>query len=127
MRGPVKIKNRKKDLKEGYLIRLEIAFILTLLIFISAFKINIQSSGDEETVVLDRQEEIINDEIVQTKQELKAPPPRRPIIPVGVPNDEITENEVIELDSELDLGTTFMELPKATQPSDDNEQEEKER
>lgn len=111
MRVPVKIIDRKNDLKKGYLIRLELGFILTLLIFISAFKLNIQPSEKGESIAIDRQEEIFVEEIVQTKQELKAPPPPRPIVPVEVPNDEIIENEIIDLDSELDLDESFMELP----------------
>lgn len=123
MRVPVKIIDRKNDLKKGYLIRLELGFILALLIFISAFKLNIQSSEKEDAIVVERQEEIFVEEIVQTKQELKAPPPPRPIIPVEVPNDEVIENEIINLDSELDLNESFMELPP---PPPEQKQEEEE-
>ncbi|MDR9419050.1 energy transducer TonB [Gracilimonas sp.] len=124
MRGPVKIIDRKNDLKKGYLIRLEIGFILSLLIFISASKMNIYTSGDDESIVIDRQEEVFIEEIVQTKQELKAPPPPRPKIPVEVPNDEILDDEFIDLDSELDLEETFMELPPPPPPSNEEEPEQ---
>ncbi|MDR9416242.1 MAG: energy transducer TonB, partial [Gracilimonas sp.] len=86
MRGPVKIIDRKNDLKKGYLIRLEIGIIASLLILISAFKVNFQPSDKGDDLVVDRQEEVFMEEIVQTKQELKAPPPPRPQIPVEVPN-----------------------------------------
>ena len=111
MRGPVKLIDRKKDLKTGYLIRLEIGFVLSLLIFISAAKINIKASDSGDLLVADRQEEVFVEEIVQTKQEVKAPPPPRPVIPVEVPNDEILEDEVIDLDAELDMDAAMMELP----------------
>lgn len=124
MRGPVKIINRKNDLKKGYLIRLELGFILSLLIFISAFKLNIQPSEKQDNLVVDVQEEVYVEEIVQTKQEMKAPPPPRPIIPVEVPNDEIIENEIIDLDSELDLDASMMELPPPPPKFEEEEEEE---
>lgn len=111
MRGPVKIINRKNDLRSTYLIRLEIGFILSLLIFISAFKLDIQPAEKEEPITIERQEEVFVEEIVQTKQELKAPPPPRPVVPIEVPNDEVIENEIIELDSELNIDESFMDLP----------------
>ncbi|MEX0843686.1 MAG: energy transducer TonB [Balneolaceae bacterium] len=123
MRGPVKIINRKNDLKDGYLIRLELGFVITLLIFISAFKVNIQPSEKDTSLEVERQEEVYMEDIVQTKQELKAPPPPRPVVPVEVPNDEIIEDELIDLDSELDMDAP-MDLPPPPPPSDDNEQEE---
>lgn len=125
MRGPVKIINRKNDLKKGYIIRLELGFILSLLIFISAFKVNIQPTEKEEKLVVDSQEEVYVEEIVQTKQEIKAPPPPRPLVPVEVPNDEIIENEIIDLDSELDLDAGMMELPPPP-PKFEKEEEEQE-
>lgn len=124
MRGPVKIINRKNDLKKGYLLRLELGIILSLLIFISAFKLNIKTSDKEDKIASERQEEVFMEEIVQTKQELKAPPPPRPVVPVEVPNDEIIENEIIELDAELDLDETMMELPPPPPKFEGKEEEQ---
>lgn len=124
MRGPVKIINRKNDLKKGYVIRLELGIIASLLILISAFKVNIQSSEKGEEFVADRQEEVYMEEIVQTKQELKAPPPPRPVVPVEVPNDEIIENEIIELDAELDLEAGMIEMPPPPPKFEEDEEEE---
>ena len=124
MRGPVKIIDRKNDLKQGYLVRLEIGFVLSLLIFISASKLNIRPSDKGEQIVIDRQEEVFVEEIVQTKQELKAPPPPRPVIPVEVPNDEIIEDEIIDLDAELDLDVAIMELPPPPPRMIEEEEEE---
>ncbi len=124
MRGPVRIINRKNDLKKGYLIRLELGFILSLLIFISAFKLNIKPSEKQDKLTVDVQEEVYVEEIVQTKQEMKAPPPPRPIIPVEVPNDEIIENEIIDLDSELDLDASIIELPPPPPKFEEEEEEE---
>ena len=124
MRGPVKIIDRKNDLKKGYLVRLEIGFIASLLIFISASKLTIKPSDKGGDVVVDRQEEVFVEEIVQTKQEVKAPPPPRPMIPVEVPNDEIIEDELIDLDSELDLDASLMELPPPPPRMIEQEEEE---
>jgi len=126
MRGPVKIIDRKNDLKAGYLIRMEIGFILALLIMISAFKINIDIETQDEQIVIDRQEEVFVEEIVQTKQEIKAPPPPRPMVPVEVPNDEIIVDDFIDLDAELDLDDSFMELPPPPPPANDENNEEEE-
>jgi protein TonB len=125
MRGPVKIIERKNDLKRGYLIRMEIGFILALLLMISAFKLDINIESQDENLVIDRQEEVFVEEIVQTKQEIKAPPPPRPMVPVEVPNDEIIVDDFIDLDAELDLDESFMELPPPPPPvEEDNSNEE---
>lgn len=124
MRVPVKLINRKNDLKKNYLIRLELGFILSLLIFITAFKINIVADQEAELVTADVQEEVYMEDIVQTKQELKAPPPPRPRVPVEVPNDEIIENEIIELDAELDLDQAVMELPPPPPSFEEEEEQE---
>jgi len=126
MRGPVKIINRKNDLRSTYLIRLEIGLILSLLILISAFKLDIQPAEKEDLVIIDRQEEVFVEEIVQTKQELKVPPPPKPVIPVEVPNDEVIENEVINLDSELDIDEPFMDLPPPPAKAEEKVEEEEE-
>ena len=126
MRGPVKIIDRKNDLKAGYLIRMEIGFILALLIMISAFKIDIDIETQDEQIVIDQQEEVFVEEIVQTKQEIKAPPPPRPMVPVEVPNDEIIVDDFIDLDAELDLDDSFMELPPPPPPANDENTEEEE-
>ena len=114
MRGPVKIINRKNDLKKGYLIRLEIGFIVALLILISAFKMDLNPSEKDDTIIVDRQEEVFMEEIVQTKQEMRAPPPPRPVVPIEVPNDEIIEDEMIDLDAELDFDAP-LEIPPPPQ------------
>ncbi|MGN8226523.1 energy transducer TonB [Gracilimonas sp. BCB1] len=124
MRGPVKIIDRKNDLKKGYLVRLEIGFMLSLLIFISASKLTIKPSENTEQAFIAKQEVVFMEEIVQTKQEVKAPPPPRPMIPVEVPNDEIIEDELIDLDSELDMDAAVMELPPPPPRMIEQEEEE---
>jgi protein TonB len=124
MRGPVKLINRKNDLKKNYMVRLELGFIFSLLVFIGLFNINIKPADEGNGYVLDTQETVYIEEIVQTKQELKAPPPPRPVIPMEVPNDEIIEDELIELDAELDMNDLTMDLPPPPKAFKEEEEEE---
>ncbi|MFN1833878.1 energy transducer TonB [Balneola sp. MJW-20] len=125
MRLPVKRLQRNADLRSTYTIRLELGLILSLLIAISGFKANVQFSDDGEIVQTERQEEVYIEEIIQTKQELKAPPPPKPVIPVEVPNDEVIENELIDIDAELDLDAAI-DLPAPPKLPDDVEKYEEE-
>lgn len=125
MRNPVKLINQKNDLKKSHLLRLEIGLILSLLILITITKINIRSSGYGDIVVAESNEEIIMEEVIQTKQEIITPPPPRPVVPISVPNDEVIENEIIELDAELYFDTEALELPPAP-PKYEEEDDEQE-
>lgn len=110
MKNPTRLIKRKRDLRKNYLIRAQLGMILSLLIFIVVFKIEIKASGEKEVMAIATQEEVMIEEIVQTKQEIQAPPPPRPMVPVEVPNDEVIEDEIIALDAELELDE-MIELP----------------
>jgi protein TonB len=69
---------------------------------------------------IDIQETVVMEEIIQTKQIETPPPPPRPPVPVEVPNDEIIEDEILELDLEFDLGDELA-LPPPPPPKDDDE------
>ncbi|MEO1022865.1 MAG: energy transducer TonB, partial [Bacteroidota bacterium] len=62
-------------------------------------------------------------DVIQTKQIETPPPPPRPPVPVEVPNDEIIEDEILDLDAELDLDGP-LDLPPPPPPSDDEPEEE---
>ncbi|WP_461589800.1 energy transducer TonB, partial [Winogradskyella sp.] len=48
----------------------------------------------------------------------------RPVVPVEVPNDEILEDEIINIDAELDLGEVY-DVPPPPRPQNlENEEEE---
>ena len=102
MKIPVRIIKRDSSLRKNYLITLEGAFILSILIFIVAFKVDLNVDTSDKQIVIQQQEEIFIEEIIQTKQELKAPAPPRPSVPIEVPNDEILEDEILEIDAEQD-------------------------
>lgn len=125
MREPVKIIDIKNDLKKSYLIRLQMGFILSLLIVITAANLTIKPSESNDVITVERQQTFQLEEIVQTRQEIKAPPPPRPSVPVAVPNDEIIENEIINLDAELKLDD-FLEIPSAPPAMAEVEEEEEE-
>lgn len=125
MKVPVRIINRTNNLKDNYLITMQIGLILSLLISIGAVKMTISPGGEKEAITVAMQEEIFMEEIVQTKQEIAVPPPPRPTVPVEVPNDEILEDEIIEINAELDLGDMF-ELPPPPKPKNDEEEIEEE-
>lgn len=125
MRVPVKIINRDSKLRKNYLLTLEGGFILSILIFLVAFNVNLQIDSSNEIVLIQKQEEVYIEEIIQTKQELKAPAPPRPTVPIEVPNDEILEDEIIDIDAELDFDEP-MDIPippKPIQQKNDDEAE----
>ena len=119
MKNPVRIIKRDSSLRKNYLITLEGGFILSILIFIVAFKVDLNVDTSDKQIVIQQQEEIFIEEIIQTKQELKAPAPPRPSVPIEVPNDEI-----LEIDAELDFDEP-MDIPVPPKPiQQQNEVEE---
>lgn len=125
MRVPVKIINRDSKLRKNYLLTLEGGFILSILIFLVAFNVNLQIDSSNEIVLIQKQEEVYIEEIIQTKQELKAPAPPRPTVPIEVPNDEILEDEIIDIDAELDFDEP-MDIPIPPKPIQQKNDEEEE-
>lgn len=115
--------NRKQpqaDLKKYYTIFIEFGLIATLLIFIVAAKVNL--SGGNQVVDYNKEQEIIQmEEVIQTKQVEKPPPPPRPPVPIEVPNDEIIEDEILDINADLDLGQS-LDLPPP--PPEQEEEEE---
>ncbi len=56
------------------------------------------------------------EEIVQTLQEVKPPPPPRPPVPVAGPDDEILEDDDLDLDASLDIDEPLADLPPPPPP-----------
>jgi len=125
MKVPVKIINRDSKLRKNYLLTLEGGFILSILIFLGAFNINLRIDNTEDVILVQKQEEVFIEEIIQTKQELKAPAPPRPTVPIEVPNDEILEDEIIDIDAELDFDEP-MDIPIQPKPLQQKEDDEAE-
>ncbi len=114
-----KRKKPKADLRKYYTIFLEVGLIASLLIFISAAKVNLTSI--QKNVDLTNEQEVVEmEEVIQTKQIEKPPPPPRPPVPVEVPNDEIIEDQVIDLDAELNLDEP-LDMPPPPEEEDDED------
>ncbi len=87
----------------NYLVRFETALIASLSLFILIFRMDYYPENTEEVLQVYDQEIVQIEETIQTKQELVPPPPPKPVIPIEVPNDEILEEEIIFMSSELDI------------------------
>ena len=118
------IKERKQagvDLRRSYNITLQVGLIVALLFIIGLVKINLYSEPPTPPPI-EEQEEVVMEEVIQTKQIETPPPPPRPPVPVEVPNDEIIEDEILDLDAELDLDGP-LDLPPPPPPSDEEEED----
>src|SRR5690554_834826 len=124
MKKPVKIINRKIDNHKNYIVRLELGLIASLLIFLFAFKMQFSFEEKVADYSVGEQEVFEIEEIVQTKQEVKAPPPPRPMVPVEVPNDEVIEDEIINIDAELNFDEVISLPPPPPQFDEAIEEEE---
>jgi len=113
-------KTKEADLKEQYQLNLMGGWIVSLSIMIILFRINLYSAPPTPPPI-EEQEIIQMEEIIQTKQIETPPPPPRPPVPVEVPNDEILEDDIVELDLEFDLGDALT-LPPPPPPKEDEEQ-----
>lgn len=90
------------DLRLRYKLFLEIGTLITLLLLILAFKINLEAKSDFN-IPIQGQEVVQMEEIIQTNQEQKPPPPPRPPVPVEVPDDEVFEDVELDLDVFMDI------------------------
>lgn len=114
-------KNPRADLKRTYNVYLQSGLIVALLIMIVAVRINLYSEPPAPPPV-EEQEEVVVEEVIQTKQIETPPPPPRPPVPVEVPNDEIIEDEILDLDAELDLDGPI-DLPPPPPPAEEEEED----
>lgn len=115
-----KRKQSKVDLRKYHLLFLEVGLITVLLIFIVAMKIELHPK--KKTINFTEQQEIVQmEEVVKTKQIERPPPPPRPPVPVEVPNDQIIEDEVLNINAEIELDQQ-LELPPAP-PSEEEEED----
>lgn len=119
----IPFKKSKADLKKYYTVFLEFGMILSLLIFLGITQIPLQNNSGDVALTED-QETVKMEKVEQTIQEDKPPPPPRPPVPVQVPNDEVLEGEVPDIDAELNLNEEI-EVPSQP-PAEETEEEEEE-
>ncbi len=115
-------KEDKFNLKNKYTLYMEAGLIVTLGILIVAFRADWSNKSDFE-IVLPEQEQITMEEIQQTEQIEQPPPPPKPPVPVEVPNDEILEDDILDLDASLDLDAPAAALPPPPTPDEEEEEE----
>lgn len=97
--------------KAGYRTKVMAGLVLSLSSMLVLVRLDYAPSDMGLDFVLVDQETVQMEEIVQTTQELKAPPPPRPPVPVEVPDDFIFEEEELDLDATLDLDAPLSDLP----------------
>ena len=112
---------RTRMRRAGYMIKLQTAYVLAILVVIGAFKVPLRNSETAEIKMLE-QEVVELEDIVQTKQLVKPPPPPRPPVPVEVPNDELIDDETLDLDASLDIAEVLdiPPPPPDTEASEDD-------
>lgn len=111
--------------KTRYTIRVEIGFILALVLMISLFKMEFKPSEEAIQITSVEQEIVKMEDIEITKQMSRPPPPPRPVVPVSVSNDEIIIDEDINIDAEFDLDNlTEFEMPEPPKEAEEESDEE---
>jgi len=108
-------KRPEVDLKAKYRKTFELALGIVLLLFIVLFY-GFRQIGLEEKVVRGEVPEIKVEDIPQTEQIKRPPPPARPVIPIPSESEDIPDDETIET-TELDLS----ELPPPPPPPAEDE------
>jgi protein TonB len=120
-----KRRNERLLEKTRYTIRIEIGFILALLIMISLFRMELKPSEEAMLITTVEQETVKMEDIEVTKQISRPPPPPRPIVPVAVSNDEIIIDEEINIDAEFDLDNlTEFEMPAPPEEPEEEAEEQ---
>jgi protein TonB len=112
-------KKPEADLRKSYTVYMQVGLVITLGIMILLFKVEFKSES-QMIIQTVEQETVKMEEIEQTRQDVKPPPPPRPPVPVEVPNDEVIEEEILDLDAELDLDAPI-DLPPPPPPAEEEE------
>lgn len=113
----------RSERKTSYVGVLQAGLVLTLIILIVAFRLDLTASSEME-ITLAEQEVVQMEEIQQTMQIEKPPPPPRPPVPVEVPNDLILDEELaLDLDASLDINAA-VNLPPPPPPTAEADEEE---
>lgn len=114
--------NRKPEanINHGYFVRIQIGLVLSMLLFILIFKVNVSFEKSMDFEITERQiieiEEIIQTEIVEAP-----PPPPRPPSPISVPDDIIMDDNLIDFDAFLDFDVALAGTPAPPPPPAEEE------
>ncbi len=107
------------DHKTYYALKIQGGFLLALFSITALARAPFYQDQNAFDFDLADQELIAMEDIVQTRHELPPPPPPRPPVPVEVPDDEILEDDVLQLDATLDLDELIAELPPPPPPAEE--------
>lgn len=118
-------KTEEANLRKEYPIWIQLGLVAALSILLIGFKWNLEISNDT-TVELEEQDVVEMEEVQQTEQEVKPPPPPKPPVPMEVPNDEIIEDDDVDFDTSLDLNESLDTSQGPPPPDDGGEEEEQE-
>lgn len=119
-------KQRGKNHRSHYTLRIEGGFIVALLILLGLVRSPLYTPEDEFEIALAEQQTIQIEEIQQTKQELPPPPPPRPSVPIEVADDVVLEDDELNLDVTLDMDEPIAALPAPPPPPVEAEPEPEE-
>lgn len=86
---------------------IELGLVLSLIILVAAVRAPLTPGEKNVQVHLQTQEVVNMEDITQTEQQTKAPPPPRAPVPVEVPDNTVLEQEEINFDASLDLSDTL--------------------
>lgn len=113
-------KTAKADIRAKSRRIFEYSLLAALLLIIAAFRFF--PDLQKEEVILEATDEIVKvEDIENTRQENRPPPPPRPPIPVEAPSDDAIDD--IDITSEIDF-TKQQEAPKPPAPKEEEEEEE---
>lgn len=112
-------KSPEADLRKYYIIFFEMSLIVVLLTALIVAKLDFRSN--EKTVDLNEEQKVVKmEEIVQTEHQNTPPPPPRPPVPVEVPDDEVIEDQILNIDAELNLDQE-LEMPPPPQEEEEED------
>lgn len=115
-------KTEEANLREEYPVWIQLGLVVALSILLIGFSWDLQNQQQFQ-VDLEEQDVVEMEEVQQTKQEVKPPPPPKPPVPMEVPNDEIIEDQNVDFDASLDLDES-LDTSQGPPPPDDGEEEE---
>lgn len=115
-------KDEDKKLRNYYPILIETGLIITLGLMLFAFTANFESK-DQDVDLVKEQESVDMEEVKQTKQVETPPPPPKPPVPVEVPNDEVVEDRILNLNADMNMDDKLdvPEPPKEPEEEDDEQ------
>lgn len=112
-------KTPNAELRNYYNLYMQIGIIATLVILLVMFKVPFKAKSHQNFTQA-KQETVKMEQVIQTHQDLKPPPPPIPQAPVAVPNDQIIDDAPIDLNAELDINAPIKMPPPPPPPSTEN-------